>query len=183
MNGPRHEKRILIVDDIPENIRILGNLLKSEYRISLAISGEKALKKAVGDPPPDLILLDIMMPGIDGFEVCERLKRVEKTKDIPIIFITAKNAREDEEKGFLLGAADYIKKPYSTEVVKAKIKMHMKIMALKNELEQEKQIRKTLERSLEKPTLGLVRLEKELENAREKLRFAHEMPDRRGMKP
>lgn len=113
--------RILIVDDTPENIDLLGELLSGSKR-SVALNGEKALKIATGPNTPDLILLDVMMPGMDGFEVCRRLKADEKTRDIPVIFITAKNSVEDETQGLELGAVDFIPKPISPPVVLARVK-------------------------------------------------------------
>ncbi len=102
-----HKETILIVDDTETNIDILSNVLEESYDVSVAMDGESALELVHTDPP-DLILLDIMMPGMDGYEVCRRLKADEKTKDIPIIFVTAMGEIEDETKGFELGALDYI---------------------------------------------------------------------------
>lgn len=120
------EARILIVDDTPENIDLLGDLL-ADYKRSVALNGEKALKIASGPNTPDLILLDVMMPGMDGFEVCRRLKADEKTRDIPVIFITAKNSVEDEAQGLELGAVDFIAKPISPPVVLARVKNHLRL--------------------------------------------------------
>ncbi len=120
------EARILIVDDTPENIDLLGDLL-SDYKRSVALNGEKALRIASGPNTPDLILLDVMMPGMDGFEVCRRLKQDEKTRDIPVIFITAKNSVEDETQGLELGAVDFIPKPISPPVVLARVKNHLRL--------------------------------------------------------
>jgi len=124
-----NKQKVLIVDDTPENILILMETLKNEYAIVAAKNGEKALQLANADPVPDIILLDIMMPGMDGYEVCERLKANDKTKDIPVIFITAKTEEEDEIKGFNLGAVDYITKPISPPKVQARVRIHL---ALKN---------------------------------------------------
>lgn len=120
------EARILIVDDTPENIDLLGDLL-SDYKRSVALNGEKALRITSGPNTPDLILLDVMMPGMDGFEVCRRLKQDEKTRDIPVIFITAKNSVEDETQGLELGAVDFIPKPISPPVVLARVKNHLRL--------------------------------------------------------
>ncbi len=119
------KQSLLIVDDTPENIDVLDGLLREEYRIKVALSGEKALGIAFSDSPPDLILLDVMMPGMDGYEVCRRLKDNARTKDIPVIFLTAKAEIEDETRGFALGAEDYIAKPISPPIVKARIKTHL----------------------------------------------------------
>ncbi len=116
--------RILIVDDVPVNCRLLLESLKGEYRIDIATSGEQALMMVV-DNPPDLILLDIMMPRMDGYQVCERLKQDNSAQEIPIIFLTAKNSKEDEAKGFEWGVVDYISKPFYIPVVKARIKTHL----------------------------------------------------------
>jgi len=124
--------KILIVDDTPENIQILMGTLKDQYAIVAAINGEKALKMAVADPKPDLILLDIMMPGMDGYEVCRRLKADGQLRDIPVIFVTAKTEVDDETLGFELGAVDYITKPFSIPVVKARVKAHLDLKRLRD---------------------------------------------------
>ena len=116
---------ILIVDDTPDNITLLSALLKDHYRIKVATNGERALKIAAATPLPDLILLDIMMPGMDGYEVCQRLKADPRTADIPVIFLTAKVQVEDEEKGLKLGAVDYITKPISPPIVLARVETHL----------------------------------------------------------
>ena len=122
--------KILIADDIKSNINILIKVLKDQYDISYVQDGESVLKY-VDSRFPDLILLDILMPGMDGYEVCENLKANEKTKNIPVIFITSKSKDEDEARGFELGAVDYITKPFSFPIVKARVKTHL---ALKNAL-------------------------------------------------
>ena len=120
---------ILVVDDTPDNLKLMSALLKDAYKVKIANSGEKALSIAASDAPPDLILLDIMMPEMDGYEVCERLKRDRATRDIPIIFLTAMTKTEDEEKGLKLGAVDYITKPISPPVVLARVETHLKLKA------------------------------------------------------
>lgn len=97
---------ILVVDDTPDNLKVMSGLLKDLYRVKIANGGEKALAIAVSETQPDLILLDIMMPDMDGHEVCRRLKSDERTRDIPVIFLTAKSEVEDEEIGLSLGAVD-----------------------------------------------------------------------------
>ena len=131
VEGGRKPK-VLIVDDTPENIQVLMETLKDQYTIVAAINGEKALKMAVAEPRPDLILLDIMMPGMDGYEVCRRLKADEQAQHIPIIFVTAKTEVEDETLGFELGAMDYITKPFSIPVVKARVKAHLELKILRD---------------------------------------------------
>jgi two-component system sensor histidine kinase/response regulator len=129
------EQQILIVDDTPANIDVLDQFLEKEgYKISVAPSGEAALDLAARIIP-DLILLDIMMPGIDGFETCQRLKADAATREIPIIFITAKNETEDIVKGFSLGGVDYITKPFRQEEVRARIHLHLKMQRLMRALE------------------------------------------------
>ncbi len=116
---------ILVVDDTPDNIALLSALLKERYKVRAANNGERALAIAAGQPRPDLILLDIMMPGMDGYEVCERLKVDPHTADIPVIFLTAKVQVEDEEFGLRLGAVDYITKPISPPIVLARVETHL----------------------------------------------------------
>ena len=128
-------KTILIVDDTPTNIALLVDALKPEYRTRVATSGEKALALAKGDAPPDLILLDIMMPGMDGYTLCTLLKADEGTRDIPVIFVTAMNDVEDEEKGLALGGLDYIVKPSSPSIVRARVRTHLTLSAQKKELQ------------------------------------------------
>ena len=120
---------ILVVDDTPDNLILMNSLLKDDYKVKIANSGEKALKIVASDSPPDLILLDIMMPGIDGYEMCQRLKHDPKTMDIPVIFLTAKADVEDEKRGLELGAADYITKPISPPIVMARVKTQLALKA------------------------------------------------------
>jgi diguanylate cyclase (GGDEF)-like protein len=117
---------VLVVDDTPDNLNLLKRLLaEEEYDVRLAPNGEFALK-AVRESPPDLILLDIRMPGLDGFEVCRLLKEGSKTREIPIIFLTAFGSSEDEGRGLDCGAIDYIRKPFSPEIVKARVRNHLR---------------------------------------------------------
>lgn len=131
------EKRlkILIVDDVPENIDILMEALKAEYKIVAATCGEKALQLAASKNPPDLILLDIMMPGIDGYEVCQKLKQNEVTRGIPVIFVTAMGEIQDEAKGLEMGAIDYIMKPISPSLVKTRVRNHLELKSSRDQLE------------------------------------------------
>ncbi len=117
---------ILVVDDAPENLMVIEAILSDEYSLKLIGDAQEALDYAFSTPP-DLILLDIMMPDIDGFEVCRRLKANAKLTDVPVIFITAKSDVEDEELGFSVGASDFIHKPISAPVVSARVKTHLKI--------------------------------------------------------
>ncbi|MBT4521508.1 MAG: two-component system response regulator [Halieaceae bacterium] len=134
MDEPLENQRILIVDDTPENIDVLIEVL-SDYKRSVATSGEKALRIARSENPPDLILLDIMMPGMDGYEVCQRLKSDEKTKAIPIIFLTAMVDEESETKGLEMGAVDYITKPISPPIVLERVKNHLLLKIARESLE------------------------------------------------
>jgi diguanylate cyclase (GGDEF)-like protein len=121
---------ILIVDDTPTNIQILAESLASEYRIKVAASGKAALDVVARQGLPDLILLDVMMPDMDGYEVCTRLKQNSDTSGIPVIFITAMSDVDDEERGLKLGAVDYITKPFHLPIVKARIHNHLKLKLL-----------------------------------------------------
>ncbi len=116
---------LLVVDDTPENIELLAGVLKDEYRIKAARSGAKAIEIATTVPRPDLILLDIMMPEMDGYEVCQRLKAKSETRHIPIIFVTAKISAQDEIRGLNLGAADYLTKPITPDIARRRIKTHL----------------------------------------------------------
>jgi len=128
---------ILIVDDTPENIKILTALLKNDYKTKIATNGIDALNIAKIYPMPDLILLDIMMPNMDGYEVCRKLKASPQTCDIPVIFITAKTSINDEEKGFEAGAVDYIFKPISPPILLARVKTHMQLQKSRSSLKNE----------------------------------------------
>ena len=119
------KQTLLVVDDAPDNLALMNGLLKDLYRVKVANSGERALKIASTLPLPDLILLDIMMPNMDGYEVCRRLKADPVTADIPVIFLTAKAEVEDEQKGFDVGCVDYITKPISPPIVLARVKTHL----------------------------------------------------------
>lgn len=135
MENSSNKHTLLIVDDTPQNIDVLRGILKGSYKVKVATDGEKAIKVAFSKNKPDLILLDIMMPGMDGYEVCRQLKANEETKDIPIIFVTAKNEVEDESKGFDLGAADYITKPVSPILVKKRVLSQLIVSQKKQQLE------------------------------------------------
>jgi putative two-component system response regulator len=120
---------ILVVDDAPQNLSLMDDLLSDDYVVKVAPSGVRALKIARNTPTPDLILLDIMMPEMDGYEVCRQLKADPQTRDIPVIFLTAKTQLADEHQGFELGAVDYIIKPISPAIVLARIKTHLTLKA------------------------------------------------------
>jgi len=116
---------ILIVDDVPANVQVLASCLKNDYHIKVATDGLKCLQLVAIKPTPDLILLDIEMPGMDGYEVCRRLKADQETQKIPIIFVTASDQEEEEEKGLQLGAVDYITKPIRPSIVSARVNTHI----------------------------------------------------------
>jgi len=118
---------VLVVDDTPENIDVLRGILKGRYKIKVAINGMQALKLCACDQPPDLILLDVMMPGMDGYEVCQKLKADPRSEAIPVIFVTAKNETRDEVRGFEVGGVDYISKPVTPAVVLARVATHLKV--------------------------------------------------------
>lgn len=122
--------RILLVDDEPMNLHVLIEALKDSYELLVATSGNEAIKLAGSEPQPGLILLDIMMPEIDGYEVIGNLKDNAKTKDIPVIFVSALSEAEDEAKGLALGAVDYITKPFNLRIAKARIKTHLDLRGM-----------------------------------------------------
>jgi putative two-component system response regulator len=132
---------ILVVDDTPDNLSLITSLLKDFYRVKIATNGNKALQIVFSNEPPDLILLDIMMPEMDGYEVCRHLKSDSQTAEIPVIFLTAKSEIEDELKGFELGAVDFITKPISPPIVLARVRTHLRLKRvtdyLKSKLERE----------------------------------------------
>ncbi len=133
MDSPR--PTILIVDDHPANIHLLAEALAEEYEIVVATSGQEAIELALAGDAPDLILLDILMPGMSGYEVCERLKLEEWTKSVPVIFVTAKNREEDETYGLKVGAVDYITKPFSMPIVRARVRAHVELKRHRDLLE------------------------------------------------
>ena len=143
------QKLILVVDDTPLNIIVITGALKDTYRTKVATSGSKALAIASADEKPDLILLDVMMPEMDGYEVCLRLKADPMTREIPVIFLTAQTEAEDETRGFQVGAVDYVHKPFSPAVVKARVHTHL-----------------VLRETREKLAHQLLAIQKELETAR-----------------
>lgn len=121
------KQTVLVVDDAPANIQVVNSILKDTYKVRIATNGAKALELVRTSPRPDLILLDVMMPDIDGFEACRRLKANPKLVDVPVIFITSKNEDEYEETGFSVGASDFIHKPINAPILMARVKTHIKI--------------------------------------------------------
>jgi CheY-like chemotaxis protein/class 3 adenylate cyclase len=153
------KKTILIVDDTPDNISLISALLKNTYKIKIATNGAKAIDIAFSASPPDLILLDIMMPEIDGYEVCRRLKADERTQAIPVIFLTAMSQVENEQKGLELGAVDYITKPISPPILTARVNTHLRLKEANDYLKQENDI---LEQKVQKRTQELSQLNQSL---------------------
>jgi class 3 adenylate cyclase len=119
------KRTVLVVDDTPENLSLMAGLLRADYTVKVAPSGARALQIATSDTPPDLVLLDIMMPEMDGYEVLRRLRTDPRTSDIPVIFLTAMSGAEDEERGLQLGAVDYVTKPISPPIVLARVRNHI----------------------------------------------------------
>jgi serine phosphatase RsbU (regulator of sigma subunit) len=169
MTDQVEKKAVLVVDDTPTNIQVLMETLKDDYRIIAAVSGKRALQLAASDPPPDIILLDVMMPEMDGYEVCAGLKADAETRDIPIIFITAKSETQDETKGLALGAVDYITKPISPPVVQARVKNHLELKQAREILKNQNVIleQRVQERTTE--VLELQQVEFDLRAAKEKV--------------
>jgi DNA-binding response OmpR family regulator len=136
-NGRR---TILVIDDTPEDISILHEELKVEYRVQAATDHEAAMKVVRSSPPPDLILLDVMMPGMDGYQLCRELKADQATRNIPVIFVTVKDAVENEAAGFAAGGVDYIAKPVNPLLVKARVKTHIDLKLARENLEKQNEI-------------------------------------------
>jgi CheY-like chemotaxis protein len=130
---------ILIVDDTPLNLVVLGELLQPRYQVRAANSGERALAVVAGEPRPDLILLDVMMPGMDGFEVLRRLRADDRTREIPVIFVTALQDEDDEQRGFELGAADYIHKPIKSAILLSRVGAQLDAKAARDMLKKTNQ--------------------------------------------
>lgn len=150
----QNKQNILIVDDRSENISLLNEILSDDYNIIAALNGKKALEVASHTPQPDLILLDILMPDLDGYEVCRQLKVNQSTKNIPVIFVTALHNEVDENKGFRLGGVDFISKPVKPAIVKARIKTHLALFNQSRALEDQVRERTS---TLEINRLGLLR--------------------------
>ncbi|MFZ2306319.1 MAG: EAL domain-containing protein [Rhodoferax sp.] len=133
---PKRPASILVVDDVPENIHELLEALKGDYRIMVANNGAKAIDIVQGPTPPDLVLLDIVMPGMNGYEVCRRIKSTPVGNRIPVIFVTVVDAAQEKVKGFDTGGADYITKPFDIDEVRARVRTHLELARLRRFLEQ-----------------------------------------------
>jgi len=153
MRANPSKQNVLIVDDTPTSLNVLGGCLSGKYNVYIATNGKDALKR-VAEILPDIILLDIMMPAMDGYEVCKRLKKEKNTRNIPIIFISAKASMDDESKGLELGAVDYIKKPINLAIVKSRVDTHLSL----------KLARENAELLVAERTAELLRTHKSLEN-------------------
>ena len=127
MDNITEKATILVIDDTPDNLSLMSALLKDIYKVKVANHGDKGFKIATSENPPDLILLDVMMPDIDGYQVCRQLKANAATRDIPVIFLTAKSEEDEEQKGLELGAVDYITKPIIPSIVLARIKAQLQV--------------------------------------------------------
>jgi putative two-component system response regulator len=136
MNSAQTPATILVVDDTPENIDVLAGTLRPEFLVRAATSGDKALRIAQSDRPPDLILLDIMMPGMDGYETCRQLKTNPISHHIPVMFITALTGADDEARGLKLGAVDYITKPFMPDLVRARVRNQLELKRHRDHLEE-----------------------------------------------
>jgi sigma-B regulation protein RsbU (phosphoserine phosphatase) len=134
MKETAEKKLVLLVDDAPANLQMMRSILKDDFKIRVATSGAKALELVKTKPQPDLILLDVMMPEMDGYEVCGILKSMPEVRDIPVIFLTGKTEADDETKGFEVGAVDYIHKPFSPAVVKARVHTHLVLRESREQL-------------------------------------------------
>jgi putative two-component system response regulator len=153
---PSEKHTILVVDDTPDNLTLMSSLLRTTYRVKLAPSGERALKVANADGRPDLILLDIMMPDMDGYEVLRRLRADPATVDIPVIFLTAMSATEDEQIGLDMGAVDYITKPISPATVMARVRNHLELKLARDFLKNQSRY---LEQEVQKRTREIVAIQ------------------------
>ncbi len=157
--GGQYRPTILIVDDTPDNIMLLSRLLKDKYHTKVATNGTTALQVAAATPDLDLVLLDVMMPGMDGYETCRQLKANPATADIPVIFLTAKNQIEDEAMGLSVGAVDYLGKPISPPILFARVSTHLTLRAARKLLQEHNQ---NLERMVQQRTAQLLLMQEAL---------------------
>ncbi len=155
----QYRPTILIVDDTPDNIMLLSRLLKDKYHTKVATNGSTALQVAAATPDLDLVLLDVMMPGMDGYETCRQLKANPATTDIPVIFLTAKNQIEDEAMGLSVGAVDYLGKPISPPILFARVHTHLTLRAARKLLQEHNQ---NLERMVQQRTAQLLLMQEAL---------------------
>ncbi|WP_136524014.1 ATP-binding response regulator [Geomonas ferrireducens] len=186
MNSKNERPTVLIVDDTPDNLAFMGQLLKDDYQVRVATNGAKALQIARDARHLDVILLDIMMPELDGYEVCRLLKGDPATREIPVIFLTAKSDPESERRGLELGAADYITKPISPPIVLARIKTQLNLKAAadfmrdKNELLELEVAQRTGELQKSNQQLRLLAARVETVAEQERIEIARELHDELG---
>lgn len=159
LQDKHYRPTILIVDDTPDNIMLLSRLLKDKYHTKVATNGSTALQVAAATPDLDLVLLDVMMPGMDGYETCRQLKANPATADIPVIFLTAKNQIEDEAMGLSVGAVDYLGKPISPPILFARVSTHLTLRAARKLLQEHNQ---NLERMVQQRTAQLLLMQEAL---------------------
>ena len=134
MGNAENKSTVLIVDDVVTNIDVLNAILKELYEVKIALNGVKALEIAAMEPHPDIILLDVMMPEMNGYEVCKKLKSDPSTSEIPVLFVTALDESQFEVQGFDVGGVDYITKPVVPEIVLARVKTHIELKEVKDKL-------------------------------------------------
>ncbi|TGU74457.1 response regulator [Geomonas terrae] len=186
MNSKKERPTVLIVDDTPDNLAFMGQLLKDDYQVRVATNGAKALQIARDARPLDVILLDIMMPELDGYEVCRLLKSDPATREIPVIFLTAKSDPDSERRGLELGAADYITKPISPPIVLARIKTQLNLKAAadfmrnKNDLLEREVLQRTGELQKSNQQLRLLAARVETVAEQERIEIARELHDELG---
>lgn len=137
---PKNRSTVLVVDDMPENVEVLSESLVDDYDVKVALSGKDALALVMSASPPDLILLDIIMPEMDGYEVCRQLKQNAATADIPVIFVTVMDEMDDETKGFDVGGVDYITKPICVPIVRARVRAHLELRKAREDLKEKNKI-------------------------------------------
>ena len=155
---PLKQKLVLVVDDIPTNITIISGVLKDSFRIQVATNGKKALAMARAPDKPDLILLDVVMPGMDGYEVCRHLKATPATREIPVIFLTGVTDAANEEKGFEVGAVDYIHKPFSPPLILARVKNQLALQSALRQAREDRDQAEELFRALQAEVRHVARL-------------------------
>lgn len=139
-NEKKKTASILVVDDMPENVQVLAEALVEDYDVRVALSGQEALDIVFSDSPPDLVLLDIIMPEMDGYEVCRSVKKNETSREIPVIFVTVMDEMDDETRGFDVGGVDYITKPICVPIVRARVKAQLELKQAREDLKEQNRI-------------------------------------------
>src|SRR5687767_1972567 len=144
---------VLVVDDTPENLALMVGLLKDDYRVKVATNGAKALQIVAGDAPPDLVLLDIMMPGIDGYEVCRRMRASPSLRDVPVMFLSSLEDVRNKAKGFEAGGNDYLTKPFHALEVKARVRSLLKAKAYQDAVRKARALELDIAREIQRGIL------------------------------